>query len=205
MQQTTSRLRKAFHYPTDNDSDDTLPEVIDEEEQENLIRTLQQETTTRNAQYTTILLATSVLSVLPYLPSLFQPQTTLLSLFSITSLLSTSYMLYIFPPGATGIPVLDSLSAPAPSGSTPSTASKHLLRVQAEQGPIAQYLPYLNLGLCVLLVLVGWLARGEEILWWGFAELPAGLYTAVLVAKVVMGGVDPEAELRGLKYEFKGA
>ena len=31
MEQTTARLRKTFHYPTDNDSEDSLPEALDEE------------------------------------------------------------------------------------------------------------------------------------------------------------------------------
>ncbi len=31
MEQTTSRLRKTFRYPTDNDADDDLPEALDEE------------------------------------------------------------------------------------------------------------------------------------------------------------------------------
>lgn len=31
MEQTTSRLRKTFRYPTDDDSDDSLPEALDEE------------------------------------------------------------------------------------------------------------------------------------------------------------------------------
>lgn len=31
MEHTTSRLRKTFHYPTENDSDDSLPEALDEE------------------------------------------------------------------------------------------------------------------------------------------------------------------------------
>lgn len=31
MEQTTARLRKTFQYPTDNDSDDSLPEALDEE------------------------------------------------------------------------------------------------------------------------------------------------------------------------------
>ena len=31
MEQTTARLRKTFHYPVDNDSDDGLPEALDEE------------------------------------------------------------------------------------------------------------------------------------------------------------------------------
>ena len=31
MEQTTARLRKTFHYPTDDDDDDLLPEAFDEE------------------------------------------------------------------------------------------------------------------------------------------------------------------------------
>jgi hypothetical protein len=31
MEQTTARLRKTFQYPTDNDSEDSLPEALDEE------------------------------------------------------------------------------------------------------------------------------------------------------------------------------
>jgi hypothetical protein len=31
MEQTTARLRKTFHYPTDNDSENYLPEDLDEE------------------------------------------------------------------------------------------------------------------------------------------------------------------------------
>jgi hypothetical protein len=31
MEKATARLRKTFHYPTDNDSDDSLPKSLDEE------------------------------------------------------------------------------------------------------------------------------------------------------------------------------
>ncbi len=31
MEQTTARLRKTFQYPTDNESEDSLPEALDEE------------------------------------------------------------------------------------------------------------------------------------------------------------------------------
>jgi hypothetical protein len=31
MEQTTARLRKTFQYPTDNDSEDSLPEALDEQ------------------------------------------------------------------------------------------------------------------------------------------------------------------------------
>jgi hypothetical protein len=35
--------------------------------------------------------------------------------------------------------------------------------------------------------------------------LPGVVYAVVVGAKVVMAGVDPERELRGLKYSYKGA
>ena len=71
------------------------------------------------------------------------------------------------------------------------------------------HLPYLNGGLCVLAVLMGWVVRrqgheeGVSSLWLG--SLPGIIYGAVIVAKMVMAGVDPERELSVLRYEFKGA
>jgi hypothetical protein len=74
-----------------------------------------------------------------------------------------------------------------------------------DEGPIARYLPLLNIGLCVMLGLAGMVFRGKEEVWWGFEWLPAGNYVVVLLAKVIMGNVDPETELGGLKYGYKGA
>ena len=72
-------------------------------------------------------------------------------------------------------------------------------------GPIAQYLPYLNIGLCVILGLLGLVVGRRVQLWWGFGWLPAGVQGIVLLAKLIMGGVDPESELGNLRYGFKGA
>ena len=68
-------------------------------------------------------------------------------------------------------------------------------------------LPYLNLVVSVLVVFVGWRVRvkaGEDV-WVGCEYLPGGWYLVVLVAKVLMGSVDPERELGGLRYELRGA
>jgi hypothetical protein len=54
-----------------------------------------------------------------------------------------------------------------------------------------------------VLVGLGILAKEDE--WWVLRVLPTGVYTVVLLGKWVMGGVDPERELGGLRYEFKGA
>jgi hypothetical protein len=227
MEQTTSRLRKTFQYPTDGDSDDDLPEALDEEglcslqssnflqaslirpplpEQESLIRTLHQENLTRNTQYAQQLLALPLASILLYLPSLFTTPTALLSLLSITSLLSTAYLLYSLPPGMTSIAFLDNLNNPSPSISQKSPQGiQGFKQFRLGDGPIAQYLPYLNLGLCTVLVLLGMVVGRRTEIWWGFEWLPAGVQAVVLLAKWVMGSVDPEGELGGLRYGFKGA
>lgn len=74
-----------------------------------------------------------------------------------------------------------------------------------DYGPVVRYLPYLNIVLSVLLALLGMVARGRVEIWFGFAWLPGSVYGVALLAKVVMGSVNPEAELSALRYEFKGA
>jgi hypothetical protein len=77
------------------------------------------------------------------------------------------------------------------------------------RSPIEQYLPYLNLVLCCVLALMGALDTPWSTEWrWSRALLgflPGAVYAVVLLAKAVMAGVDPEAELLALKYDYKGA
>jgi hypothetical protein len=148
-----------------------------------------------------VLLALPLLSIVPYIPTLLATRSSFLSLLSISSLLSTAYLLYILPPGRTSIPLLDSLNAPA--ARSPSSFV-HEARDDGG-GPIERYLPSLNLALSAVLGIMGLVSRGKELAWWGFGWLPAAVYAVVLLAKVVMGSVDPEAELGSLRYEFKGA
>ena len=160
---------------------------------------MHQQNTTGNVQYARIFLALPLISILPYIPTLVTPRTSLLSVLSISSLLSTAYLVYVLPPEITSIPFLDAWN-------TRSTRSpSHLVRQVQDHGPIQKYLPYLNLGLCTVLGFLGMVFRAREEVWWGFGWLPAGVYGTVLLAKVTMGSVDPEAELVGLKYELKGA
>jgi hypothetical protein len=140
-----------------------------------------------------------LLSILPYIPTLSTPRTALLSILSITSLASTAFLLHTLPPAKTSIPFLDSWSSPSKS-----SAEQTALHGHQHDGPIAKYLPLLNVGLGIMLALLGLVSRGND-LWWGFAWLPGVVYGAVLLAKLVMAGVDPERELGGLRYEFKGA
>jgi hypothetical protein len=75
------------------------------------------------------------------------------------------------------------------------------------RSPLEIYLPYLNLGLGVILILMAW-AIGRvksEAVWPGMGCLPLVVYGIILVSKMVMGSVDPEKELSSLKYDYKGA
>lgn len=72
------------------------------------------------------------------------------------------------------------------------------------EGPIRQYLPYLNIGLCLVLGVLARMVSVGEGAWWVLGLLPGGVYGIVLCGKFVMGGVDP-GELDGLRYGFKGA
>lgn len=67
------------------------------------------------------------------------------------------------------------------------------------------------MGMCAVLVAAGLVAgaRGGGAEPWGgvlgLGNLPALVYVVVLAAKMVMASVDPERELSGLKYQYKGA
>ncbi len=172
-------------------------------EQEAFIQKLHLEHITRNEQYSAIYLALALVTTLPYLTTLFTPSPSLLSLLSISSLLSPAYLIHSFPPGTTGIALLDKMNIP----STPqSLSARKRAMLQANDGPVKTYLPFLNLGLCVVLVGLGSVSsRKGTKLWWGFEWLPAAVYTVAMVGKWVMGSVDPEEEMGTLRYELKGA
>lgn len=130
--------------------------------------------------------------------------TPLLPLLALTSLASTAYLLHRLPPDSTGIPALDHLGR-----ATPLPPLAHA--AMARPSPLEAWLPYLNLGLCAVLVAMGLVAgaRGRGAEGWagilGLGNLPALVYGVVLAAKMVMASVDPERELAGLRYQYKGA
>jgi hypothetical protein len=230
LKTTTARLRRTFAYPTDESTASNTPEALDEEEQESLIATLAAQNEARNAQFRYLLFALPTLSSMPYILSLVtlrHPQSALLAL---TSLASTAWLLYYLPPAETGISYLDSLG----SSSRPAARSGILsdgenddvtalrrsrtsrrrrassFSVAAHAGfhrtPLETWLPYLNLGLCGVLFALGILKSAKN----GSGSLiidllPGVVYAVVLAAKMVMGEVDPEGELGGLRYEYKGA
>lgn len=242
MEKATSRLRRTFAYPADDDNDAPSPtssaEVLDEQEQENLIASLAQQNEARNAQFRLLLLCLPAVSALPYLVALVFPRSNggggggsdrLTALLSLTSLASTAWMLWTQAPGVTGIRVLDAWVSGAGAGASPGSGSgKNKIAPEQKKkkkkkqdrsvpfwaeehrrSPLEKYLPYLNLGICAVLVMTGFLSKSaaSQGHWGhvGLSNLPAIVYGVVLVAKMVMGSVDPERDLGALRYEYKGA
>ncbi|PNY27963.1 Uncharacterized protein TCAP_02108 [Tolypocladium capitatum] len=222
-----ARLRRTFRYPSEGDSD-AEPEALDEQgklprpyppPQESLIARLAAENTSRNAQFRLILLALPLLSALPYVPLLFRPRDRLLALLALTSLLATAYLLRRLPPTLTGIAPLDAWSRREDVAAAAARDAGVWLRLRRRgrrqgvptlddgRSPLDMYLPYLNVGLAAVLVLLGTATSREATSfgWVGTGSLPAIAYAVVLAFKVVMGSVDPEKELSALKYQYKGA
>lgn len=63
------------------------------------------------------------------------------------------------------------------------------------------------MGLGLVLVLLGWAVGSthRRFAWIGMGYLPLFVNIVVLIANMVMAGVDPEKELSALKYDYKGA
>ncbi|EGO56658.1 hypothetical protein NEUTE1DRAFT_84070 [Neurospora tetrasperma FGSC 2508] len=229
----SARLRKTFRYPSEDEADDeNALEVMDEQEQESLITTLTIQNSQRNSQFRSLLLLIPAIASVPYLLVLFlspsssspshfpshgQTKTstktsTIFSLLALTSLAATTFITIKLPPTKTGLSIVDSLA----SSSSSATTKKKNKRLPNQYGasvltpsPLETWLPYLNVGLCVLVLLTGLVTGGAQ----GvnavgkvyLAALPGVIYAATVAAKVVMAGVDPEGELGGLRYGYKGA
>lgn len=149
-----------------------------------------------------------------------------LGLLSLTSLLSTAYLLYIQPPDRTGIPFLDALARPSPANPAAASLARRLQdqrRAAAaplgigddDSSPLQKFLPYLTLALCGIVAVMGAVAHARDPAqqqqqqqqrdWILRGNLPAVVHGVVLVSKMVMASVDPEAELGALRYGYKGA
>lgn len=164
-------------------------------EQESYIRRLAAENKARDAAFARYLLALPAVAALPYVLSLFRPATILLSILALTSLASTAYLLHVLPPAVTGLAPLDAWSS---SG----------VLAGGLRSPIDTHLPYLNAGLVVMLALmeiVASMKTSRGPVWFGMGYLPGIVYAAITGSKLLMAGVDPEKELTGLRYEYRGA
>ncbi|KAK8025155.1 hypothetical protein PG990_002978 [Apiospora arundinis] len=214
-----ARLRRTFVHPDNDDVNELLEqEALDEQEQEQLIESLAAQNRARNSQFRLFLLALPILSTVPYLISLVQPGklNTLVAMLALTSLGSTAWMLHALPPGETGIPALDrwvkGISGQSGGGNIAkrggSSSTSAILGVMQRKSPLEVFMPYLNAGLCCVLILTGFVSKAHAPQQWGhvgLGNLPAVVYAVVLLAKMVMGSVDPEEELGALKYDYKGA
>lgn len=167
-------------------------------EQEDFIKRLAAENTARNASFARLLIALPLITTLPYFPALLPSETRLFALLSITSLLSAAFLLYQLPHTDTGIDALDTWIKGG-------NLKKQVM--SSNRSPLEKFLPLLNLVLTGVLVLMGLVTKSESVsfAWIGMGNLPAVVYGVVLLSKVVMASVDPEGELSGLKYEYKGA
>ncbi|TGJ86838.1 hypothetical protein E0Z10_g1938 [Xylaria hypoxylon] len=157
-----------------------------------------------------------------------------IALLALSSLASTAWTLWSLPPGVTGIRPLDAwVGSGGDESTTAGTSRDHTLLgpiganaqrrrrasaggsqfflwAQRHRSPLEQYLPFLNVALCGLLIFAGFLSSQRSVAaqHWGhvgLANLPAIVYVVALVAKMLMGSIDPEKELSALRYEFKGA
>ncbi|GAB1313293.1 hypothetical protein MFIFM68171_03503 [Madurella fahalii] len=157
----------------------------------------------------------------------------LLSLLGLSSLAGTGWLLRRLDTTQTGFAVLDEggkrgVSAESSSSSGPGLRSgggmgrgrgREMQGILsgglsgADKSPLERHLPHLNVGLAVLAFVTGLLERARAdgsaapvgvhpVL---LGALPGIVYAVVVGAKVVMAGVDPERELSGLRYGYKGA
>ncbi|KAM3450702.1 hypothetical protein MY3296_005856 [Beauveria thailandica] len=205
---TAARLRRTFRYPTDDDDDDdarsdsdSAPSAMDEQEQESYIQRLSSRNRSQNASLALLLLLIPLLATIPYLAAL----PSLPSLLALSSLLATAYLTRRLPPTVTGLAPLDAWTGTGGAA--------------GPRGPLDRTLPWLNVLLATLLAFwgaavaykasrFGGAGTGTGIgplAWPIMCNLPAGVYVVVLLAKVVMAGVDPEKELSALRYNYKGA
>ncbi|CAD0089347.1 unnamed protein product [Aureobasidium vineae] len=206
-----ARLRKTFHYPTeDAGSDDSDREELDEQEQETIIEDLAKRDLDNTIFYRRAFVGLPAAAALIYLPVLFSAEAfrhVLLALLSLTALGGTVYILLCVP------------SAPAAVDSSRLSAA-----MIDSRGPLDIALPWLNAALSAVLALSGVLAWRRDLVdeaWRAF--LPGGafslstalfptladsLFTAIfLVTMYARSQLVPldVASLERLKYNYKGA
>lgn len=188
----TSRLRHSFRYP---DEDENEPDELDEQDQEHLIQSLRSHDSTTSDFYRTAFLPLPLISTLVYIPTIFiypSKRSILLALLSVSSLLSTAYILHYIPPKAT--------PAPDPKGKRPMYQTR-----DNGDGPVEQYLVLLNAvlsGAVAVAAMVAWNRGLAAEAWRGV--LPAAIFGVVIIARTQMAPV-PFDGLERLRYEYKGA
>lgn len=149
----TTRVRKAFRYPSDSD-DENEPDELDEEHQERLISDFRTQDAKKNNLYRNLFLAIPVLAAIYFVFALLASSTARarwISMLSVSSLACTAYVLHFLP-----------IQGPDRKGKRP------IYQIEAEKGPVERYLVYLNASLAGLLLVaaaVSWKKELREAAW----------------------------------------
>ncbi|KAJ9497911.1 hypothetical protein LTR99_002915 [Exophiala xenobiotica] len=215
----TTRVRKAFKYPSDDDGTDVSHDELDEQdtlfittEQENLLTKLRASESSTNAQYTLIFTVLPLIVSLPFFWYLSISTTrtmALLCLLSITSLGASAYIMHFVPiPGSSSSSSRSGRRPPPSSVFGTGTRSGQRLMV-LDETPINHYLPYLSGSISALLLLAAWGYQSRTDVpegLWLFLLLPAVIFGMVFMARRSIIEIQTGlTELQGMRYEYKGA
>jgi len=146
----STRLRKTFHYPADEDIDDDL----DEEHQEQLITQLQTEDAAKSTTYRLAFLSIPLSGALYFVYAFAiasTPRERMLALMSLSSLACTAYILHFMP-----------IENPDRKG------KNAVYMVEAAKSPVEKNLPMLNVilaGLLLVAAVVSWRRRRGQDAW----------------------------------------
>lgn len=170
----------------------STPDLNSSIEQEQLIHDLQTKDAQVNELYRLIFSILPLTVILPfvYYLSFTSRSTTLLCIMAMTSLVSTAYTMWYIPFQHT-------------------TAGLGRAGLNLEDGPLDQFLPYLNPIISLFLCLAAWRLkqqeRGPEGLWL-FLLMPSALLVMVTVVRRSIVDVQTGiGELSGMKYHYRGA
>ncbi|KAK5100561.1 hypothetical protein LTS08_005312 [Lithohypha guttulata] len=185
-----ARLRKTFKYPSEDEHSTNSRDELDEEEQENVISSLQSQSQTSNATYTMIftLLPLAIAPLFVYyliFSSTVPARLRLLCLLALTSLLASSFTMF-FLSNADGIDARARLDrrqrevTRSTFANAENTSGSFTVRVKKifedvldklddarldldVEGPLLQVLPILNGVMCMLLAVAAWALRGRDL------------------------------------------
>ncbi|KAF2718242.1 hypothetical protein K431DRAFT_139965 [Polychaeton citri CBS 116435] len=148
----SSRLRKAFKYPSEDDDDSN--EDLDEEHQERLIADFKAQDGQKNEQYRLAFLAVPLVAAMFFalrVALAASKRQRLSGFLGLSSLLCTAYVLHFMP-----------LHAPERKGKRP------VYQIEAEKTPIERYLVWLNAALALVMLLsasLSWKANAVDDAW----------------------------------------
>lgn len=202
-------------------------------EQENIISSLQTKSTTSNQAYIVVfslmpLSLTPLFAYYLFFSTALPARLRLLSLLALTSLLASSFTMF-FLSSISGLDARERLdkrqrqmhrntiASPATTKSIVEMFSRVMdklddvrLDLDAE-GPLLRALPLLNAVMCGLLLLAGWIVKGQAsrnvpVYMWMYFMLPGLMWGMTTVArKSIMDEQKELRELKGMKYGYKGA